>query len=89
LLDWPGAWPKTKPDDKRALPRRLAPGLQQEEQQQRAPANLAGLGAILLAIQQSARAAGLDKMTKRQINAEIAAARKDMQARKPANKRGR
>lgn len=65
--------------------------LEQEEQQRHQPASLADLGSILRAIQHSAKAAGLDKMTHREINAEITAARKGMQARvkRPANKRSR
>jgi len=65
--------------------------LEQEEEQRQAPASLDDLATILWAIQQSAKAAGLDKMSKRDINSEIAAARKDMQAspKRAANKRGR
>ena len=66
--------------------------LEQEEQQQRAQtATQSALGDILRATQQSAKAAGLDRMNDSEINEEISAARKDMQARakKPANKPSR
>lgn len=47
---------------------------------------------VIEAIQEQARNAGLDKMTKGQINAEIGAARREKRtakARKPANRRGK
>lgn len=65
--------------------------LEQEDRQRQPPIHPGDLGAILRAIQQSAKAAGLDKMTSRDIDAEIAAARRDMQprAKKTARKRSR
>ena len=65
--------------------------LEQEEQQRQQPASLADLGSILKAIQHSAKAAGLNKMSSREINAEITAARKEMRDREknPAKQRNR
>ena len=65
--------------------------LEQEEKRRQHPLNLAELGDVLRAIQQSAKAVGLDKVSGREINAEIRAARKNIPARakKPAHQRSR
>jgi len=61
----------------------------QQEEQRPSPEALKNLGQVIRLIQQEAKRTGLDKMTKREINTEIAAARKDMQmkqGKKPANR---
>jgi hypothetical protein len=56
--------------------------LQREEEDRRpSAAALADLRSALQLIQKDARRAGLDKMSKREIKAEIEAARKEMHAR--------
>lgn len=52
--------------------------LEQEEKQQ--PAALQNLAAVVRLIQQDAKRVGLDKMTRRDINTEVEAARKDARA---------
>ncbi len=54
---------------------------EQEEQQRPDPAALSKLAESVRLIRESARRAGLDKMTMREINAEVAAARKEMSAK--------
>lgn len=60
--------------------------LEQEEAQR--PAALSELAATVRLIQQEAKRAGLDKMTMREINAEVEGARKDMRAKakRPASR---
>ena len=53
----------------------------EQEEQRPSPEALGDLGTVLRLLQQDAKRAGLDKMTKREINAEVAAARKDMRAK--------
>ena len=66
--------------------------LEQEEQEWRpSPAALRDLGKVIRLIQQDAKRVGLDKMTKREINAEVEAARKEMhaQARQSTGRSGK
>jgi Arc/MetJ-type ribon-helix-helix transcriptional regulator len=58
--------------------------LEQEEETNRSK-GLQSLAATVRLIQQEAKRTGLDKMTMREIDAEIAAARKDMRAKKPTS----
>lgn len=64
--------------------------LEQEDEQQRPSraAALAELGEIVRLIREEARRAGLDKMTKREVNAEVEAARRQLaaNARGPAKR---
>jgi hypothetical protein len=60
----------------------------EEEEAMPSPRALRDLGAIIRLFQQAARRTGLDKMTKREINAEITAARRDM-LRRPRQARNR
>jgi len=53
---------------------------QEEEPFQPSPSALAELGHIVRLIREDARQAGLNKMTMRQINAEVAAARNEMRS---------
>jgi Arc/MetJ-type ribon-helix-helix transcriptional regulator len=66
--------------------------LEQEEQGwQPSPGALRDLGNVIRLIQMDAKRAGLDKMTKREINAEVEAARKEMRAtaRRSTNRSGK
>jgi hypothetical protein len=45
------------------------------------PGAFRDLGNVICLIQQDAKRAGLDKMTKREINAEVEAARKEMRTK--------
>jgi Arc/MetJ-type ribon-helix-helix transcriptional regulator len=66
--------------------------LEQEEQEWRpSPAALRDLGNVIRLIQQDAKRASLDKLTKREINAEVEAARKETHAntRRSINRSGR
>ena len=56
--------------------------LEQEEETNKSK-GLRELATTVRLIQQEAKRNGLDKMTMREIDAEIAAARKDMRAKKP------
>ena len=56
----------------------------EEEGQQKPPADLAGL---LRLIRQSARDAGLDTMTRREINVEVEAARRERIAKAGSSRR--
>jgi Arc/MetJ-type ribon-helix-helix transcriptional regulator len=60
--------------------------LEQEDAQR--PAALSELAATVRLIQREAKRTGLDKMTMREINAEVEAARKDARAKakRPANR---
>jgi hypothetical protein len=55
--------------------------LEQDDELTPPRAALTDLGGVIRLIQQSAKEAGLDKMTKREINAEIAAARRERAAK--------
>jgi|GEM_PF-880194 len=55
--------------------------LEREEQERPDPRALAKLTESVRLIRESARRAGLDKLTMREINAEVAAARKGMRAK--------
>ena len=55
--------------------------LEQEEQERPDPRALAKLTESVRLIRESARRAGLDKLTMREIEAEVAAARKGMRAK--------
>lgn len=62
----------------------------EQEETRPSPAALRDLGTVIRLIQQEARRTGLNKMTKREINAEIEAARKEMAAKaKTSTKRPR
>jgi Arc/MetJ-type ribon-helix-helix transcriptional regulator len=65
--------------------------LEQEEEQRSSPVALGNLHAVIQAIQDEARRAGLDKMKKSEINAEIEAARGERAAMAggSARRRGR
>lgn len=65
--------------------------LEQEEQQRPSAAALKDLRTVLQLIQQEARRAGLNKVTMREINAEVAAARKPIavKANKSTNRSGK
>ena len=65
--------------------------LEQEEEWRPSPAALAQFGKLVRSIQQDAKQAGLDKMSMREIDAEVAAAPKDMRAkaRKPPKRSGK
>jgi hypothetical protein len=55
--------------------------MQQEDEQRPSPEALNDFRTVIRLVQQSARAAGLDKMTAREINAEVEAARRKMAAK--------
>ncbi len=57
--------------------------LRQYQQRQEAPVNN-DLIAALRAVQEGARKAGLDKITSREIDAEIAATRKERKTKQPS-----
>jgi Arc/MetJ-type ribon-helix-helix transcriptional regulator len=65
--------------------------LEQEEEQRSSPLALRDLRTIIQLIQQEARRTGLNKMTAREINAEVTAARKEMvdKSRKSKKRAGR
>ncbi len=54
---------------------------EEDEQQRPAPAALQSFAQAVALFQEDARRAGLDRMTKREINDEIQAARKELRAR--------
>ncbi len=58
-------------------------GLRRLEQEEQRPSRalLRDLGTVIRLIQQDARRAGLDKMTRAEINAEVEGARKEMRAK--------
>jgi len=62
--------------------------LEWEERQRRSPVGLGDLRAVIEAIQEQARMAGLDKMKRTEINAEIEAARRERgRAQQKTNRR--
>ena len=71
--------------ENRTLSELVREALRQYEQKQRTPINY-DLIAALRAVQESARRAGLDKITEREIDAEVTAARRehDKKIRRPA-----
>ena len=62
--------------------------MEQEAEARPTPAALAQLGDLVRLIQQEAKQAGLDKMSKAEINAEVEGARKEMR-KKPATRRSK
>jgi len=59
--------------------------LEQEEESRPRPGSLAEFARLIRAIQEDARRTGLDKMTGREINAEVAAARRTLRTRARAS----
>ena len=63
--------------------------LQQEDEWRPSRAALAQFGKLIRSIQDDARRSGLDKMTMREINTEIAPARKGIRTRKTTKRTGK